>query len=416
MPRQPIVLVAVLSLLLAAPAGARAQTLRPGATPEAQLDALTRLSLRETGGSLFENVAKVLAANYVDRDFRTKELPALIDQYRPKAAAASSLNEQRQVVQEFLSHIPASHLGLLSAETYRTMMADLLQVAYPSFGFQLIGTGASVYAGTILEGGPAARAGLLTGDRIVTVDGAPVEESPRLDWRSDDAYISDERDPSVRRLMAAAADRIALRVERRPGEFVNITITAEDYTSFDAAEASVRVIRSEGTSIGYIHFWYVHMDGVPDLIKRTLAGRLKNVDALVIDLRGRGGSGSEVASIVDAVADYRKKTGRPVVALTDRQSRSAKDILAYEFKQRGVRLVGEATAGAVIPASFADVGHDSVLMFPTMRLDRYTDLLELKPTPPDVPVERAGLFAAGVDPIFEAGVKEALMLVKAKKK
>jgi hypothetical protein len=45
---------------------------------------------------LFENVAKVLAANYVDRDFRAKELPALIDQYRPKAAAASSLNEQRQ--------------------------------------------------------------------------------------------------------------------------------------------------------------------------------------------------------------------------------------------------------------------------------------------------------------------------------
>jgi hypothetical protein len=34
--------------------------------------------------------------------------------------------------------------------------------------------------------------------------------------------------------------------------------------------------RSEGTSIGYIHFWYVHMDGVPDLIKRALAGRLKN--------------------------------------------------------------------------------------------------------------------------------------------
>src|SRR6185436_17263641 len=114
--------------------------------------------------------------------------------------------------------------------------ADLLQVAYPSFGFQLIGTGAAVYAAMILEGGPAARAGLLTGDRIVTVDGTAVEDSPRLDWRSDDAYIGDERDPAVRRLRAAASDRIALRVERRQGEFVNVTITAEDYTAFDAAE------------------------------------------------------------------------------------------------------------------------------------------------------------------------------------
>ncbi|HEX5070278.1 MAG TPA: S41 family peptidase [Vicinamibacterales bacterium] len=407
--------VLVLSLVLAAPAVARAQAVPRTASPEAQLEALARPQIRETSGTLFENVAKVLAANYVDKEFRAKELPSLVEQYRPKAAAAASLLEQRQVVQDFLSHIPASHLGLLSAGTHRTMMADLLQVAYPSFGFQVIGTGASAYAAMVLEGGPAARAGLLAGDRLVTIDGTPVEESPRLDWRSDDAYIADERDPSVRRVIASDADRIALRVERRPGEFVNVTIAAEDYTAFDAAEASVRIIRSGGVSIGYVHFWYVHMAGVPDLIKHALAGRLKNVDALIVDLRGRGGSGNEVKAIVDAVADVGRKTSRPVVALADRQSRSAKDILAYEFKKHGIRIVGEATAGAVIPASFADVGHDSVLMFPTMKLDKYTDLLELKPTQPDVLVERAGMFAAGVDPIVEAGVAEARRLVKAGK-
>jgi hypothetical protein len=76
-------------------------------------------------------------------------------------------------------------------------------------------------------------------------------------------------------------------------------------------------------------------------------------------------------------------------------------VLAYEFKQRGIRIVGEASAGAVIPATFADVGYDSVLMFPSSRLPKYSDLLELKPTPPDVMVERAGMFAAGQDPILE---------------
>jgi C-terminal processing protease CtpA/Prc len=407
MSRRPIVQVFVLLLVLVAPLGARQQ---------AQLQALTRPQIRETAGTLFENVTKVLAEHFVDSDFRAKQLPALVEQYRHKADAATSLREQRQVVHELLSHVPASHLGLLSEQAYRAMMSDLAQVAYPSFGFQAIGSGPNVYAAMILEGGPAARAGLLTGDRMVTIDGTEVEESPRLDWRTDDAYIGDERDPSVRYVMASASDRIALRVERRPGEFVNITIAPEEYTPFDAAEASVRVIRSGGTSIGYVHFWYVHLAGVPDLIKRAVAGRLKDVDALVIDLRGRGGSAGEVPRIVDVLEEYRKNTGRPVVALADRQSRSGKDILIYEFKQRGIRIVGEASAGAVIPATFADVGYGSVLMFPTSRLPKYTDLLELKPVQPDVPVERAGMFAAGQDPIFEAGVAEAQRLAKANRK
>ena len=130
----------------------------------------------------------------------------------------------------------------------------------------------------------------------------------------------------------------------------------------------------------------------------------------MLDLRGRGGSATEVARIVAWVRAYRERTGKPVVALADRQSRSGKDVLLYEFRQMGVRIVGEASAGAVIPASFADVGHGMVLMFPTTRLPKYTDLLELKPVAPDVHVARPGLFAAGTDPILEAGVAEALRL------
>jgi carboxyl-terminal processing protease len=108
---------------------------------------------------------------------------------------------------------------------------------------------------------------------------------------------------------------------------------------------------------------------------------------------------------------------KPVVALIDRQSRSAKDVLAYELKKTGIaRLVGEPTAGAVIPASFADVGYDTILMFPSFKLPRYTDLLESKPTTPDVYVERAGPLSAGADPILEAGLTEIVKLIGAQLK
>jgi C-terminal processing protease CtpA/Prc len=408
--------IAVIALLALTITG-RAQGQRAQSKQITQLEQLSEPPIHETSGTLFENVAKVLARYYVDEKFRKEQLPALVEQYRPRAASATSFRGQCEVVEELLSHIPASHLGLLSGMAQRTMMADLFQAPFPTFGFQVIGSGPTAYAGTILEGGPAARAGLLLGDRLVAIDGTLIEESPRVDWRTDDAYIGDERDPSVRYVLAfhGDGDRITLRIERHPGEFVDIGIAADAYSAFKAAEASVRVVRTGDTSIGYLHFWYVHIAGVPDLIKHAVEGPLKGVDALVIDLRGRGGSAAEVPRIIAAVENYRKRTGRPVVALADRQSRSAKDILTYEFKQRGIRIVGEASAGAVMPASFADVGSDYVLMFPATRLPKYSDLLELKPVKPDVPAERATVFAAGRDPILDAGLAEARRLAKPKK-
>ena len=89
-----------------------------------------------------------------------------------------------------LSEIPASHLGLLSLDTHRALLSHLLRLAYPNFGFQLVAmAGGGYYAGFVLENGPAIRSGLLTGDGIVSIDGTPIAESPRLDWRSDDTYL-----------------------------------------------------------------------------------------------------------------------------------------------------------------------------------------------------------------------------------
>jgi hypothetical protein len=107
----------------------------------AQIEQLSTLSIHETSGTLFENVAKVLARYYVDEKFRKEQLPALVEQYRPRAASATSFRDQREVVEDLLSHIPASHLGLLSGMAHRTMMADLFQVSFPTFGFQAIGSG-----------------------------------------------------------------------------------------------------------------------------------------------------------------------------------------------------------------------------------------------------------------------------------
>lgn len=390
---------------------ARPGPLPPPAVAKPTVELLDRLStpmFRETSGTLFENVVALLTSRYYDERFRTERLPAIVDKYRERARESVTLTEQRQVVHELLSEIPSSHLGLLSMSTHRALMADLLRLPYPNAGFQLVGLPEGFFAAMVLENGPAMRNGLLAGDRIVSIDGIDAAASPRLDWRSDDAYLGDERDPAIHQLIVAEGDTLALRVERRPGEFLNVTIPVEQYTAFDAARASARVLRQAGRQVGYLHFWFVHMAGVPDLLRETIDDEFEGVDALMIDLRGRGGSATEVNRILEILKEYKEKTGKPIVALVDRQSRSAKDVLAYEFRQMGVTLVGEPSAGAVIPAMFGDVGFDSVLMFPTFVLPGYSEKLELKPLDPDVRVDRVIPFAAGRDGILEAGLREAV--------
>jgi carboxyl-terminal processing protease len=385
------------------------------ATPPQTSD--SRFEIRETGGTLLENVAAVLQRKYYDKSFATGALPGLVSRYTEKAKSATTLREQRMVVQEFLSHIPASHLGLISKQTYRYIFNDLYGRAYPTFGFQLVAINGKFYAFSVLEGGPAARAGLVAWDRIVSIDETAVEQSARLDWRSDDAYIPDARDPAVHYLTAATGDSVRLRIERRRGKFLQLTVTAENYSALAAARASVRLYKEGDHTFGYLHFWYVHMTGVPELLTEKLNGEFSTCDGVIIDLRGRGGNGQAISKILDVLRARNAANRLAVVALVDRQSRSAKDVLAYELKKNGLaRLVGEPTAGAVIPATFADVGHETILMFPSFKLPRYTDLLELKPVTPDVAVERAGPLSAGDDPILKAGLAEAAKLVRASAK
>ena len=360
---------------------------------------------------LFESVVEVLQNRYFDEQFRNNVLPNLASEFRDKARQTKSLNEGRQVVHDFLSRIPASHLGLLSRETYRNVIDELWGRPYPTFGMQLVEVSGDQYAFMVLEGGPAERAGILAWDRIVSIDGVKTAQSPRLDWRSDDAYLSDDRDPPVRAILANAGDTIRLKLSRRAGQFLELNVKADHYSAFQAAQASARILTAGERNFGYIHFWFVHIKGVPELLREKLEGDFSNCDGIILDLRGRGGSGSMIGRILEVLRRDASYRGRPVVALVDRQSRSAKDVLAFELRRTGLaRVVGEKTAGAVIPATFANVGHDSILMFPSFKLPRYTDLLEFKPVEPDVFVERAGPNSAGVDPILKRGLAEVAKL------
>jgi len=364
---------------------------------------------KEAKESLFENVAGVLSERYYDESFRKNELPRIVELYRPMAAQATSFEQERDIVQQFLSNIPATHLALISNASRTHMMHELASEASPTFGFELIEYDGKHYAHDVLEDGPAANAGLRRGDRFVTVDGGLVDDSPRLMWRTDDAFLPD---PPVRGLGCEDGDVLKLRIERTPGTYVDLQAPCKPYCAWDATKASARIIERDGKRIGLIHFWLIQLQGPDALLKEKLEGEFASCDALVLDLRGRGGSGFMVDRMLD-VLDGTSTWRRPVVALINGHSRSAKEVIANEFRKRGLgSLVGERTAGAVIPVTMADVGYDMHLMFPSFTLGQHTNDLEFVGVEPDIQVAEVGPYSAGADPILEAGVTEAVRLTE----
>ncbi len=374
----------------------------------ALLPAVATAAEEKPAASLFENVARVLTEHYYDEAFRESELPKLVTTYRERAARAATFEAECDAVQAFLSNVPATHLALIAEDSFDAMHRELFGTSAPSFGFELIEYDGKHYAFNVLEQGPAEGAGLKRGDRIVTIDGVLPSESPRLGGRTDDAFLPD---PPLRPVLGAAGDVAKLRIERRPGSYQDIEIPIKDYSAWEAAKASVRVIEQDGKRIGRIHFWMIHMTGPDELLRESLEGVLASCDALVLDLRGRGGNGMMVSRMLDVLDGTTSTWNKPVVGLINRHARSAKEVIAFEFRKRALgSLVGERTAGAVIPASIRDVGFGMKLMFPSFTLPEHTDELEFKGVAPDIVVSEVGPYSAGADPILEAGVKEAVRL------
>ncbi|MCZ6834876.1 MAG: S41 family peptidase, partial [Planctomycetota bacterium] len=131
------------------------------------------------------------------------------------------------------------------------------------------------------------------------------------------------------------------------------------------------------------------------------------------DLRGRGGSADMAIRLMRLLRDYHEQTGKPVIALIDSMTRSAKEVIAHGIRHYEIgTLVGERTAGAVLPATFEKVGEETILMYPTFRLSKYTDLIEGVGVEPDVKAAPPGMYSAGADPILDAALDEAVRHVR----
>ena len=383
-----------------------------------------RSNLKEAPPSaVFEEAWQTVNNNFYDPKFNGVDWKAMQQKYEPLAKQAKSVDEVSTVVNRMLSQLNSSHTHFYtkSEPAYYQLLGIFkdgflkeIKKFFPGGNIDYTGIGVfskeisgKTFINAVLDGSPAAQAGLKVGDQILAVDGNK--------YQPIQSFINKANKP------------VSLSVQRtpEPNSVNSITVTPKQLnpsTMFlDAMRASVKVTERDRKKIGYIHIWSYASDQYQDLLEEEVTfGKLKDADSLILDLRdGWGGATPNYLSIfsnkvpiLTEVPRSGKKTTldyqwrKPVVMVINNGTRSGKEILAYGFKQYGIGpLLGTKTAGAVLGARPFLLQDGSLLYLPVVDVFVNSERLEGKGVVPDIEVLFQLEYAQGSDPQQEKAVE-----------
>lgn len=358
-------------------------------------------------------MCKAVEQHFYDDDLHGLDWDDLRGHYRTQVAAAEDPKEVRRLLCDMLAELGSSHTTILDAEVYEGMMAELMNRRRSTFGVLLEESmPGRFFVRALYEGGPGDMAGLRSGDRIVAIDGVPIADS--------DVLVSAGYDPALPGsglFFLRAAAPIRVTVQSLPDAETRQTrqLTPMVMNAVDAARNSVRVVEHDGVRIGTLHLWFCSR-GVAGVLEEALRGPLAGCDALVLDIRGRGGYTDVVGDILDVfrgrqslVQKFRGKRDpalwtKPLAVLIDDRSRSAKEVLSQRLRDLKIgSLVGQRTEGAVLGAMFHPLPDGSWLELAGVRVPVNGKELEGVGVPPHHDVDYVIPYSHGRDPIFDKG-------------
>lgn len=366
------------------------------------------------GAKLFSEVCDTVEARFFDASFVKDSLPRLRKEFSPRFPTAMPEASFRSGIASFLKRLHASHTYLLDStqQEYYQLLSIFEQlpqvqrfsggkpIVYASVGIVLRSVQGRFFAASVFPGSPAATAGVLSGDEIVSVDGMPL----RAGSKAVPVPTRDSLPIEVRR----AEGRPAMRLVLHP----KTTAPSDEFLA--AQEGSTRIDTIEGRRIGYVHLYSYAGSRFHDaLVEALLWGPLKDVDGVVIDLRfGLGGADPSYLNLFNkSVPTLRSRSRdgtenvydpqwrKPVAFLVDRTSRSGKEILAFGARKYKLALVvGDTTAGEVLAGSPFLLSNGDLLFLAVNDSRVDGERLEGHGVPPDVYIPWDVRFMQGRDP------------------
>jgi carboxyl-terminal processing protease len=293
----------------------------------------------------------------------------------------------------------------------RTLFPPRGEIMYPGIGIVPRAIDGKIFVADVYDGTAAARAGVESGDEIVSVDGGPYREVGSFAGKVGETVTLELR-------RAANAAPVTLRVA--------VQALRPNQTLANAIRASARVIEAGGRRIGYLRLWSFAGGDAEEAVMESVASEpLESTDGLILDMRGRwGGAPADATDIFVGKAPLVELVGRggeaeiasarwrkPVVGIIDEGSRSGMEILAYGLKRSGVRLVGVRTAGAVLAGRAFRLSDNSLMLLAVADVRVDGQRLEGVGVMPDIEVPYDIRYSAGADPQLERAIIEMSRLL-----
>jgi carboxyl-terminal processing protease len=406
------------------------------AAPARAQDSLSAKLALET----FDAAWRIVHETHFDTTFNGVDWVALRNELRPQVEGLTDRVALRRIIREMLDRLGQSHFALIPKEAADTLdpQAGDVSEAVGDLGFDMRLVDDRLLVTSVDPAGPAHEAGIRPGWVVVAVNDDQVADlvtalrsiESRLNlgilvWGRVQSRVQGAPGTDCRVTFLDGEDRtVPLTLTRRP--FPNEPVKIGNLPTFFARFSSRQVPLADGAGrvgIVWFNYWMVPLMRQVD----AAVDEFRDVDGIVIDLRGNGGGvlgmlmGMAGHFLDDPTSLGTMKTRRselhiranprrvstsgtavtpyagPVAVLTDRLSGSASEVFAGGMQSIGrVRVLGDTSIGAVLPASMDRLPNGDVLYHAFGEFETANGvLLEGRGVYPDepVPVTRADLLA-----------------------
>lgn len=425
----------------------RAVNLDTRAVRELAVSASMEVDFAQEKREVFRQAWTYLKLNFYDPQMHGADWDAIRKRVEPRVAGAKTADELRRVLALMIGELNASHLGISGGRSASGSGGGVgrLGVRYDRQAYEADGT---LKIAEVLTNGPAAQAGLKVGDKILSVDGEPVDAEANLDQlmerkvgrrvalKVQSAPNSPKAEGATK---PAGSDTgpddgkpdVKPKAEEREVAVRPVDAATERTLLYrDWVEANrARVAKDSHGRLGYVHI--ADMGGAAlTRLNTDLDAEAANREGVVVDVRANtGGFASPYVLDVLGRKGYltigrrgavespgRMYVGQraldlPTVLVTNRQSISDAENFTEGYRALKLgKVVGEPTAGGVIFTSDVTLIDGTVFRIPFSKVTSSKgESLEGDGRPVDTLVRRKlGETAADKDSQLDAAVKSLL--------